>query len=244
MTEETTSQAGGPPSPDETGTAAPGPLLRTDQAAPETPRPSWLPARAPIELPGLAWLAVSLGPWVVYWVLAGLLPGWWWLTTLVALLLGLAVLGYRFLYLKTTWWDLATPIYFALIFILCSFGPTGRAALFIPFGSALSYIVLGGLWLTTLLRPVPLTLAYTPVTEGQPPGELTRRLHAVTTAVWGLVFLVSAVLCLASNIPGQALVWTLVRYLLLLMAAVFTIVYLNWYPQVIAGRQKGDRPGG
>jgi hypothetical protein len=240
MTDETTGGAGGPPSPDLAGTATPGPSPRSDQKPPKTSSRSWLPSRAPIQLPGLAWLAVALGPWIVYWILAGLLPGWWWLDILVALVLGLVVLGYRFFYLKVTWWDLATPIYFALIFILCTLGPSGRIALFIPFGSALSYIVLGGLWLTTLLRPIPLTLAYTPVTEGQPPDEQVRRLHEVTTVVWGLVFLLSAVLCLAANIPGHAVVWTLVRYLLLLMAAVFTVVYLNWYPQVIANRRKRE----
>jgi all-trans-retinol 13,14-reductase len=240
-----TDQATGDSSPETTSSGPQAPPSdqpsTTGKPAPAAPkRKPILPRQPPLKLPGLAWLGVSFGPWVAYWILAGLLPGWWWFNTLVAMFAGLLLLGYRFLYLKVTWWDLATPIYFAVIFILCTFGQAGRLGLFIPFGSALSYIVLAGLWLTTLLRPKPLTLAYATSTEDQDVTDLTRRLHGVTTAVWALVFLLSAVLCLAANIPGHAVAWTLVRYLVLLMAAVFTIVYLNWYPQVAAGRKKRD----
>ncbi|MBU0514089.1 MAG: hypothetical protein KJ621_04890 [Proteobacteria bacterium] len=203
-------------------------------------RKPFLPGKAPFVLPGLAWLGVAFGPWVVYWILGSLVPKWWWLNFPLAAVLGLVVLGYRFVYLKITWWDVATPAYFGLVFILCLLGPSGRNFLFIPFGDVLSYLVLAGVWLATLTRPQPLTLSY--VQNG--PGAADRdealgaRVHVQTTAVWGLGFLLVAVLCLAANIPGHAVVWTLLRYLLLSLGALFTVFFLNWYPSFVARHRR------
>lgn len=241
-----TDQSTGDDARDKQETPPPGPASSPrggtpPSGAPAAAGPKRKPSgKAPLELPGLAWLGVAFGPWVVYWILGGLVPAWWWLNYPLAAVLGLVVLGYRFLYLKITWWDLATPIYFGLVFILCLLGASGRNFMFIPFGDVLSYLVLAGVWLATLTRPRPLTLSY--VQNG--PGAAARdealgvRVHVLTTTVWGLGFLLVAIICLAANIPGQAVVWTLVRYLLLALGALCTVFFLNWYPSFVARRRQ------
>ncbi len=185
--------------------------------------------RGPLRLPGMAWLTVAFIPWIAHWAtmgVPGLGPG---VSLGVPFLLGVLIWGYRCLFARPTWMETGTPLYFALAGLATLLG----SDFFATFGDVLGYLVLAGIWLGTLATETPFTAEYS---KWSYPSALWRhpafvRTNGIITAVWGGVYLLQAVLALAGHhAPGQALLWTLARNLLLVPAFAFTAWFQKWYP--------------
>ncbi len=185
--------------------------------------------RGPLRLPGMAWLTVAFVPWIVHWAtvdISGVGP---WGSLGVPFLLGALIWGYRCRFARPTWMETGTPFYFALAGLATLLG----SDFFTTFGDVLGYLVLAGTWLGTLATETPFTAEYS---RWSYPAALWRhpafiRTNGIITAVWGGVYLLQAILALAGHhAPAQALLWTLVRNLLLMPAFAFTAWFQKWYP--------------
>jgi multimeric flavodoxin WrbA len=185
--------------------------------------------RGPIRLPGMAWLTVAFVPWMVHWAtvdIPGIGP---WISLGVPFLLGALIWGYRRRFARPTWMETGTPLYFALAGLATLLG----SRFFTAYGDVLGYLTLAGIWLGTLAAERPFTAEYS---KWSYPSALWNlpvflRTNAIITTVWGWVYLLMAVLALAGHArPEQALMWTLVRNLLLIPAFAFTAWFQKWYP--------------
>jgi hypothetical protein len=177
-------------------------------------------------------------PWIVFAVVSG--PSTWEYAALAALLTSvvLAVPDLRARRLKLL--DVVSVAFFALMTVL---------ALFLGRGQALWLETYAQVIASGVLAVVALgSLAFTPFTEAyareQAPRELWgtpafKHTNRVLTAVWGLVFLATAVLgVLALKVSGGGdwLNWV-IPVALLVLAVKFT----EWYPEQVRARVRGQQ---
>ena len=104
---------------------------------------------------------------------------------------------------------------------------------FTTFGDVVSLLVLSGLWMGTLATAMPLTGEYSKLYW--PPALWTNHVfiktNAIITAVWAGIYLLQAILALIGHfVPAQAVLWMIVRHLLLVPTLVFTSWFQKWYP--------------
>ncbi len=204
-----------------------GPKPPPESAAP--PPEGETVQRGPLRLSGMAWLTVAFIPWIVHWATAdipGVGPG---VSLGVPLLLGALIWGYRRLFARPTWMETGTPLYFALAGLATLLG----SRFFTDYGDVLGYLTLAGIWLGTLAAERPFTAEYS--RWSYPPAlwnlPVFLRTNAIITTAWGWVYLLMGVLALAGHArPDQALLWVIVRNLLLIPAFVFTAWFQKWYP--------------
>ncbi len=185
--------------------------------------------RGPIRIPGMAWLTLAFIPWIVHWATMDIPGLGLWVSLGVPLLLGALIWGYRRLFARPTWMETGTPVYFALAGLATFLGNR----FFADYGGVLGYLALAGIWLGTLAAERPLTAEYSK--WSYPPAlwkhPVFLRTNAIITTAWGWVYLLMAVLALAGHAqPEQALLWTVVRNLLLVPAFAFTAWFQKWYP--------------
>lgn len=177
----------------------------------------------------MAWRMVAFVPWIFHWVTMDI-PGVGPRVSLgVPFLLGVLIWGYRRLFVRPTWMETGTPMYFALAGLATLLG----SRFFTDYGNVLGYLVLAGIWLGTLAVERPLTAEYSK--WSYPPAlwnlPVFLRTNAIITAVWGWAYLLMAVLALAGHAqPNQALFWTVARNLLLIPPSAFTAWFQKWYP--------------
>ncbi|MEW6172877.1 MAG: hypothetical protein AB1510_07375 [Bacillota bacterium] len=178
---------------------------------------------------GTRWIPVTFVPWIVNWTMMSvptLSPR---LTIGLPLALALLLWGYRRVYGRPTWMESGTALYFALAGIFMVSG----SGFFNSYGDVAGSLALAGIWMGTLAKDMPLTGEYS---KWQWPEALWNnpvfvKTNAIITAFWGGVFLLQAVVALAGHYaPSAAVLWTVVRYLLLVPAFVFTAWFQKWYP--------------
>jgi hypothetical protein len=185
----------------------------------------------------MTWLTIAFVPWIVHWVLAstmlagiGLGPLW---NIGLPLALSAAVWLYRRTYIAPTWLDTGSPIFFASAGLLSLLAPGFWAT----YGDVLGSLTLAGIWMGTLATGTPLTAEYS---RWNYPPELAHdalfiKTNAILTAFWAAVFLLQAVLSLASVAnPERESLWMIVRYSTLVPAFWFTSWFQRWYPAHIA----------
>lgn len=206
-----------------------GPEGPTASPPPPTPAPEETVQRGPLRLPGMAWLTVAFIPWIVHWVTMDIPGADPWFSLGVPFLLGALIWGYRRLFARPTWMETGTPLYFALAGLATLLG----SRFFTDYGDVLGYLALAGIWLGTLAAERPFTAEYS---KWSYPAALWRhpafvRTNAIITTAWGWGYLLMAVLALAGHArPDQALLWAVLRNLLLVPAFAFTVWFQKWYP--------------
>lgn len=187
--------------------------------------------RGPIRLPAMTWLALTFIPWSLNWVATALPPGLGrhWVQTGLPLLLAILIWGYQRVFGQNTLFETGTLVYYLLAFLVT----IGGSGFFLACGDVLSSLALGLLWTGSLATAMPLTGEYSK--WELPPALWTNavfvRTNAVITVVWAVIFLFQAAFALAGQYaPAEALLWLILRYLLLAPASVFTAWYQKWYP--------------
>ncbi|MBC7226126.1 MAG: NAD(P)H-dependent oxidoreductase [Thermoflexales bacterium] len=205
-----------------------GPQAPPEPVAPSPP-PEETVQRGPIRLPGMAWLTVAFIPWIVHWATMDIPDVGPWVSLGGPLLLGALIWGYRQLFARPTWMETGTPLYFALAGLATLLG----SRFFTDYGDVLGYLTLAGIWLGTLAAERPFTAEYSK--WSYPPAlwnlPVFLRTNAIITTAWGWVYLLMAALALAGHArPEQALLWVVVRNLLLIPAFAFTAWFQKWYP--------------
>jgi len=179
----------------------------------------------PIPLPGMAWMTIAFLPWIVHWITFDI-PGMsHWISVGLPLLLSALIVGYRLIFDKPTWMEWGGLGFFGLAGILTLTGDGGFAV----WGSAISGVVMAGLWLGTLLfSDMPLSGNYSKWNYVKALWRNSMFIYpnAVISLMWGWQFIAAALLGMAAILlPNLMVVFTVLRYLLLIPAFIFTSVY-------------------
>lgn len=179
----------------------------------------------PLRLNGMTWLQVAFVPWIYFWIFFnGSHP-----TTdvLVPFLLSLVIVAYRAVFDRPTFLETGTLVFFALAGLLTVVDHEW----FPNWGSIISSIYIGALWFASILFPkIPLCGEYSKWNYTDRLHRTTLFVHpnAVISLVWGWQFQVAALLGLAAcYFDTHRLVLTVIRYLLLVPAMIFTVTYVK-----------------
>lgn len=125
--------------------------------------------------------------------------------------------------------ETGTLLYFAIAVLMVLLGNSFLAI----YGDVVGLLVQAALWMGTLATSMPLTGEYSkwywpPALWSNPVFIKT---NAIITTMWAGVFLLQAVVALIGHFsPEQAILWTVVRHLLLAPAFIFTAWFQKWYP--------------
>jgi len=196
--------------------------------APRDQRPA-----GPIPLPGMAWMTVALIPWIIHWITFDIPSVSYWFSVGLPLLIALLIVGYRLsndkppprLTQGVTWMEWGGLGYFILAGALALNGSHGYA----QWGSILSSVVMAGLWFSSLLfAKSPLSAEYSKwgFVKALWQNSMFIYPNVVISLMWGWQFILASFLGIAAILlPEQMVLLTVVRYLLLVSAFVFTSVY-------------------
>ena len=189
-------------------------------AAPPDQRPA-----GPIALTGMAWMAVAFAPWWVFWITSGIPRVGPWVSVGLPFLFALLIVGYRLAFDKPTWMEWGGLGLFALAGILTLISDST----FGTWGSVISSIVMGALWLGTLVfadRPLCAEYSHWGYVKRLTRTTLFIHPNAAISLMWGWQFLLAAVVGIGAGLlPRLGSVLTVIRYLLLVPAFVFTSAY-------------------
>ena len=198
-----------------------------DFEAPTSQRPA-----GPIPLSGMAWMTGALIPWILHWVTFDIPGVSRWISVGLPLLLSTLVVGYRLFASSQatdaqypTWLEWGGLGFFALASVLTLTGDIG----FSEWGSIVSSVVMGGLWLGSLMfSKTPLSAEYSKwgFVKALWRNSMFIYPNAVISLMWGWQFLAASLLGVAAILlPEQMMVFTVIRYMLLVPAFIFTSVY-------------------
>ena len=208
---------------------------QVDFEAPRSQRPP-----GPIPLPGMAWMVVAFAPWILHWITFDIPGVSRWISVGLPLLLSALIVGYRLAFNRPASLSSKQPTpqsptlmewgglgFFALASLLVLIGNTG----FSVWGSVTSSLVMGGLWLGSLLfsrTRSPLSVDYSKWAYIKALWRNSMFIYpnAVISLMWGWQFIFASMLGIAAILlPEQMVIFTVTRYLLLIPAFIFTSVY-------------------
>ena len=198
-----------------------------DFEAPVSQRPA-----GPIPLPGMTWMTVAFIPWILHWVTFDIPGVSRWISVGLSLLLSILIVGYRLVTSSQsadsqhpTWLEWGGLGFFALASVLTLTGDIG----FSEWGSIVSSVVMGGLWLGSLMfSKTPLSAEYSKwgFVKALWRNSMFIYTNAVISLMWGWQFLAASLLGVAAILlPEQMMIFTIIRYMLLVPAFIFTSVY-------------------
>lgn len=199
--------------------------------------PSQRPA-GPISLPGMTWMTVAFIPWILHWSIFDIPSVSLWISVGLPLLLISLIVAYRlsFSHSKTenaqppTFMEWGSFAYFIFAGALALAGSEG----FAHWGSIVGTLIMGGLWLSSIqFAKMPLSADYSKWSYVIALWRNSMFIYpnAVISLMWGWQFILASLLGIAAILlPEQMAIFTVVRYLLLVPAFIFTSVYQKRAP--------------
>ena len=174
-------------------------------------------------------MALAFAPWYLAWFLGGSFA----LGEVLPLGVSLAFLAWRESRTEATWFERGTVISFAFIAALALAAPTTFAA----WRGAIVNLAIGLVWALSLAYNRTLTSEYSKssVSENVASGRIFRKLNAQLTALWAVLFALSAVADVIFASLGQGTLSILTAIVLVPMG-IFTGWYPKWYPSHLAHR--------
>lgn len=189
-------------------------------AAPQDKRPA-----GPIALTGMTWMMVAFVPWILYWITFSIPGVSSWVSVGLPFLLALFMVIYRRVFDKPTWMEWGGLGFFTLAGVLTLIGNST----FATWGSVISSIVMGALWLGTLVfTDMPLSANYSKWGYNKRMWRTSFFIHPNTaiSLMWGWQFLVASLFGGGAILfPHLEAVLTVFRYLLLIPTFVFTFTF-------------------
>jgi putative sterol carrier protein len=178
----------------------------------------------PLSIAGMTWMTLAFIPWTLFWVLFNMTDNLWLRAGLPLGLTAILVI-YRLIFNKPTWLEWGSLAFFAVNIGLLGF----HVPWYLQWGSVLGSTVQGILWLASLLLPgLPLCAEYSQWDYSAKLVRTSLFLHpnAVITLMWGWQYMVSIGLGIAAELsPAQNTILTILRFLLLVPAFIFTGQY-------------------
>ncbi|MHB8158485.1 MAG: hypothetical protein ACYDEQ_14035 [Desulfocucumaceae bacterium] len=168
-------------------------------------------------------------PWIIHWSIVGSHSMGDLVKTGIPLLLAALLWGYRRAFARPTWMETGTLVYLAAAGVITHID----SGFYRTYGDVIDSLALCGIWMGTLSTSMPLTGDYSK--WHYHPALWTNHIfiktNAITTAVWGGIFIIQAVMALAGHFaPEFSFQWMVARHLMLLPGIIFTIWFVRWYP--------------
>ena len=181
----------------------------------------------PLPLSGMDWLFLLFVPWTVFWILFDIKSVNPWLASSIPLILMTLIVLYRTVYNRPSWPEVAS---WAFFLAACLLGPVMNAAPFLAWGSVLGSLYMGLLWLVSLAPAfkLPLCAEYSKWGYIRKLWENSMFIqpNLAISLVWGWEFIIASGFGVAARlVPGLFILFTVIRYSLMIPAAIFTSRY-------------------
>jgi len=181
----------------------------------------------PLPLSGMDWMALLFVPWTAFWILFDIKSINPWLASGIPLILMTLIVLYRTVYNRPAWPEVASWVFFLAA---CLLGPVMNAAPFLAWGSVMGSLYMGLLWLASLTMKDKL-----PFSAEYSRWGFIRKLwgnsmfiqpNMAISLVWGWEFIIASSFGVAARfVPGLFILFTVIRYGLMIPAAIFTSRY-------------------
>lgn len=201
--------------------------------APADQRPA-----GPIPLPGMTWMTIAFIPWILHWSTFDIPAVSHWISIGLPLLLISLIVAYRLSFSPSktenaqppTFMEWGSFAYFIFAGALALAGSEG----FAHWGSIVGTFIMGGLWLSSIqFAKTPLSAEYSKWSYVKALWRNSMFIYpnAVISLMWGWQFILASFLGIAAILlPEQMAIFTVVRYLLLVPAFIFTSQYQKRTP--------------
>jgi hypothetical protein len=181
----------------------------------------------PLPLSGMAWMTLLFVPWTIFWILFDIRSTSPWLAAGVPLLIMALIVIYRTVYNRPAWPEVASLAFF---FSACLLGPVLGITSFLSWGSVIGSLFMGLFWLVSLAPVVKLPFC----AEYSKWGFIKKlwensmfiQPNMAISLVWGWEFVIASCFGIAARmLPQYFTVFTVIRYCLMIPAAIFTSQY-------------------
>jgi len=193
-----------------------------DEAAPAGKRPA-----GPLPISGMGWMTIFFAIWTLFWVcfdISNISP---WIGSAVPLALMSAVIIYRTVYNRPVWTEIASWAFFLLALVLA---PLMQLPVFLAWGSITGSLFMAGLWLFSLAPFIKLPFC----AEYSKWGFISKlwgnsmfiQPNLAISLVWGWQFIIATGFGIGAKLyPPLFIPFTVIRYLLIIPAGIFTMRY-------------------
>jgi putative sterol carrier protein len=193
-----------------------------DEAGPAGKRPA-----GPLPISGMGWITVFFTIWTIFWVafdIRGFNP---WIGSAVPLVLMTAVIAYRAVYNRPVWTEIASWAFFLLSLILA---PVMQLPVFLTWGSLIGSLFMAGMWLVSLApftqRPFCAEYSRWGFIRELWCNSMFIHPNMAISLAWGWQFIIATGFGIAARLyPPLFIPFTVIRYVLIIPAAVFTTSY-------------------
>jgi len=181
----------------------------------------------PLPISGMDWLTIFFIIWTFFWIafdIKGFNP---WIGSAVPLALMTAVIAYRVIYNRPVWTEVISWMFFLTAVVLA---PLTQLPVFLTWGSITGSLFMAGMWLVSLAPFIKL-----PFCAEYSKWGFNRKLwcnsmfiqpNMAISLVWGWQFILAACFGIAAKMLPQLFIpLTVMRYLLVIPATVFTVRY-------------------
>lgn len=181
----------------------------------------------PLPLSGMSWMTLLFIPWTLYWVLFDIRSVSPWLSAGLPFLSMSLIALYRLIFNRPAWVEIASIAFFLAA---CVLGPVMGNQVFLTWGSVIGSLYMGLLWLISLAPMIKL-----PFSAEYSKWGFTRKLwgnsmfiqpNLAISLAWGWEFIIASGFGIAARMwPAMFIPLTVVRYSLMIPAAIFTTGY-------------------
>ncbi len=181
----------------------------------------------PLPLSGMVWMTFLFVPWTLFWIMFDIKSVSLWLSAGIPLILMTLIVLYRTIYNRPAWPEVASWAFFFAAFFL---GPVMSVTPFLAWGSVIGSLFMGLLWFASLVPMVKLPFC----AEYSKWGYISKlwensmfiQPNMAISLVWGWEFITASGFGVAARLlPEFFVLLTVIRYGLMIPAAVFTSLY-------------------
>ena len=181
----------------------------------------------PLPLSGMGWIALLFVPWTIFWILFDIQSVSPWLAVGIPFVLMTLIVVYRIVFNRPAWPEIAS---WAFFLAACLLGPVMKVAPFLAWGSVIGSLFMGLLWLVSLtpLAKLPFCAEYSKwgFIKKLCENSMFIQPNMAISLVWGWEFIFASGFGVAAKIiPGFFVAFTIIRYGLMIPAAIFTSHY-------------------
>jgi len=181
----------------------------------------------PVALSGMGWMTLLFVPWTIFWILFDIKSVSPWLGAGIPFILMSLILLYRLIYNRSPWQETAS---WAFFLAACVLAPIARWQYFLTWGSIAGSLFMGFMWLISLspLIRLPFCAEYSRwgLISKLWRNSMFVQPNMAISVVWGWEFIIAGVVGILARIyPALFIPFTIIRYGLMIPAAIFTTLY-------------------
>jgi putative sterol carrier protein len=202
-------------------------IFRGNQAKALMNQPAGKRPAGPLKISGMGWMNIFWIPWTLFWILFDIRSVSLWLSTGIPLAMMTIIILYRAIFNRPVWMETASWLFFLVALWL---GPLWHVPVFLTWDSVTGSFFVGLLWLISMSPLVNMPFCGEYSKWGFRRALWTNsqfiEINLTISLVWGWQFIIASGFgIIATMVSSLFVVFSVVRYLLMVPATVFTIRY-------------------